>query len=241
MHNVLHNPSLLLPGILFPLMNFVAFTGGLSRLSHLEGFDFQPGYAGFQYVFVLLQSAAFGGVFTGFSVARDFEYGFARRLMLAASHRSGIIAGFALGAVFRWFTTIGLTTAAAFATGMSIHGNGIDLVGLFTLGLLVNSCGLLWACGVAMRFRTIQAGPLMQMPVFTLLFFSPVYVPLDLLRGWIHGIASANPITRLLEAGRSLLAGHPVEVLAAYGVAAGMIAVLALWALRGLRSAEHSV
>ena len=45
---------------------------------------------------MLLQSAAFGGVFTGFAVARDFEYGFARRLLLAAPRRSGIIAGYAL-------------------------------------------------------------------------------------------------------------------------------------------------
>ena len=70
LHNVLHNPSLLLPGILFPLLNFVAFFGGLSRLRHLPGFDYPPGYAGFQFSFVLLQSAAFGGVFTGASGSR---------------------------------------------------------------------------------------------------------------------------------------------------------------------------
>ena len=45
----------------------------------------------------------------------------------------------------------------------------------------------MWACGVAMRFRSVQAGPLMQTPVFMLLFLAPVYVPLDLLQGWIHG------------------------------------------------------
>ena len=89
LHNVLHNPSLLIPGIVFPLLNFVAFYGGLSRLRHLSGFDYAPGYAGFQFCFVLLQSAAFGGVFTGFGIARDFEYGFSRRLMLASPRRSG--------------------------------------------------------------------------------------------------------------------------------------------------------
>ena len=40
-----------------------------------------------------------------------------------------------------------------------------------------------------MRFRTIQAGPLMQMPVFLMLFFAPVYVPLDLLSGAMHTVA----------------------------------------------------
>ena len=75
--------------MIFPLFFFTAFAGGLSRVDNIPGFDFPNGYTAFQFVFVLLQSAAFGGVFTGFGVARDFEYGFARRLMLAAPKRSG--------------------------------------------------------------------------------------------------------------------------------------------------------
>ena len=63
---LLKNPSLFLPPMLFPLMNFTAFAGGLSQLRHVPGFDFTSGYTAFQFVFVLLQSAAFGGVFTGF-------------------------------------------------------------------------------------------------------------------------------------------------------------------------------
>jgi len=92
--------------------------------------------------------------------------------------------------------------------------------------------------GVAMTFRSIQAAPIMQTPVFLILFFAPVYVPLDLLRGWIHVVATANPVTRLLEACRSLLAGDPTEVGIAFGVAFGLIALFSLWALRGLRRAE---
>ena len=60
------NPSLFLPPMLFPLMNFIAFAGGLSRLRHVPGFEFEGGYTAFTFVFVLLQSAAFGGVFAGF-------------------------------------------------------------------------------------------------------------------------------------------------------------------------------
>ena len=99
LHNVFTTPSLLLPGLIFPLFFFTAFAGGLSRVDNIPGFDFPLGYTAFQFVFVLLQSAAFGGVFTGFGVARDFEYGFARRLLLAAPKRSGIIAGYALAAL----------------------------------------------------------------------------------------------------------------------------------------------
>src|SRR5205807_8885527 len=110
---LLKNPSLFVPPMLFPLMNFMAFAGGLSRLRHVPGFDFHGGYTAFQFVFVLLQSAAFGGVFMGINVARDFEYGFARRLLIAASHRSGLIVGYALAALFRWSLIAIVLTAIA--------------------------------------------------------------------------------------------------------------------------------
>jgi ABC-2 type transport system permease protein len=239
-HNVFRNPSLLVPSIVFPLFFFTAFAGGLSRVSDVPGFDFPPGYTAFQFVFVLLQSAAFGGVFTGFGIARDFEGGFARRLLLAAPHRSGSVLGYALAALVRWLLTASVLTAVALAAGMEVGGNGVDLFGLYTLALLVNVAGVLWASGVAMRVRSMQAGPLMQMPVFLTLFFAPVYVPLDLLDGWIHAVAKLNPATQLLESGRSFIAGDPSGVALAFGSALALALAFSLWALRGLRSAERA-
>jgi ABC-2 type transport system permease protein len=76
------------------------------------------------------------------------------------------------------------------------------------------------------------------MPVFTVLFLAPVYVPQELLKGWIASVAAVNPITPVLEAGRSLLAGEPEEVALAYLVALSLVAVFSVWAIRGLRRAE---
>jgi len=238
-HNVFTTPALFVPGLLFPLFFFTAFAGGLSRVSSIPGFDFPPGYTAFQFVFVLLQSAAFGGVFTGFGVARDFEYGFARRLMLAAPNRRGLIAGYAIAAIVRWSVTATILTVVALAAGMNIGGGGVDLFALYLLAVLVNITATLWATGVALRIRTMQAGPVMQMPVFLILFFAPVYVPLSLLEGWIHTVAVANPVTRLIEAVRSLLAGSPAHVGVGFLVAFGLIVLFGLWALQNLRHAEQ--
>lgn len=239
-HNFLHNPALLLPSLIFPLFFFTAFAGGLSRVGSIPGFHFSSGYTAFQYVFVLLQSAAFGGVFTGFSVARDYESNFARRLMLAAPDRRALIAGYALAAMVRALATWAVVTAVALLSGMRIGGDGVDLFGLYCLALLVNLAATLFAVGVAMRFRSIEAGPLMQTPVFLVLFMAPVYVPLDLLTGWVSGVASVNPATALVEAGRGLIAGEPTGVLLAFASAVGLVALFAAWALRGLRSAERA-
>jgi ABC-type multidrug transport system permease subunit len=146
--------------------------------------------------------------------------------------------GYAGAALVRWLVTAAVLTVVALLVGMNVGGDGVDLLGLYTLALLVNIAAVLWAAGVAMRLRTMQAGPVMQMPVFLVLFFAPVYVPLSLLQGWIHGLATVNPLTRVLEAGRGFLAGSPTEVGVAFAVALGLAALFSLWALRGLRSAE---
>lgn len=238
LYKMYSSPAIFLPTILFPLFFFTAFAGGLSRVRHVPGFDFRSGYTAFQFVFVLLQSAAFSGVFTGFGIARDFESGFMRRLLLAAPRRSGIILGYAAATTIRWLVTIAVVTVVALIARMQIGGNGIDLFGLYALGFLLNIAGTLWATGVAMRLRTQQSAPVMQMPVFILLFFAPVYVPLDLLQGWIHGVASVNPLTELLEAGRGFISGEPTRILAAFAISVGLGAGFALWAVRGLRKAE---
>lgn len=237
-HNFLTNPAFFLPALLFPLFFFVSFAGGLTAISNVPGFDFPSGYTAFQFVFVLLQSAAFGGVFTGFAMARDFESGFGRRYMLAAGRRSGIVAGYALAALFRSLVTWVVLTAVALAAGMQVDGGGVDVFGLYGLAVLVNVAATLWAAGVALRVRSIQGGPLMQFPTFLILFLAPVYVPLDLLSGWIHVVASVNPVTALLEAGRGLISGEPVLVAAAFAIAVALSLLFALWARGGLRSAE---
>ena len=185
------NPALIIPGLLFPMLFFAAFAGGLSDLNRIPGFDYAPGYTSFQYVFVLFQSSMFGGIFIGFAVARDFENGFARRLML-----------------------------------------------LYLLALSSNILGSLWALGIAFRFQSLSVTPFMQIPLFILLFLAPVYVPLQLLSGWIRHVADVNPATFLLEGGRALLAGSPGPILAAWLVVIIGGIVLGIWSLTGLRAAE---
>jgi ABC-2 type transport system permease protein len=121
---------------------------------------------------------------------------------------------------------------------MEVHGDGVDLFGLIVLALLVNIVATLWAAGVAMRLRTIQAGPAIQIPVFLVLFLAPVYVPLNLLSGWVEAVAKINPFTALVEGGRDLISGGEVRVWLVYGAVLGLLALFAVWGVRGLRRAE---
>jgi len=239
-HNTVVNPAIIVPSIIFPLFFLVAFAGGLSRISNVPNFHYRPGYTSFQFTFVFLQSAAFGGVFTGFAVARDFQSGFARRLLLAAPQRTGIIAGYVVGALVRWLIVGTVVTIAGLIAGMRVEGSAIELAGLFGLGLGMNFTAGLWSIGIAMFLRTEQAGPLIQMPVFVALFLAPVYVPLSLLTGWVHAVSTVNPVTPVMEAGRGLLAGSPVKVALSFVLLAAAALVLAGFARRGLGAAERA-
>jgi ABC-2 type transport system permease protein len=237
-HNTLANPAFLLPSLIFPLFFFTAFAGGLSGVRNVPGFDFPSGYTAFQFVFVLLQASAFGGVFTGFGIAADFERGFSRRLLLAAPNRLALLSGYALTALARATMTGTLLFAVALATGMQVGGNGVDVLALIALGYLIALAAAMFAAGVAMRLRTLQAGPAMQMPVFLLLFLAPVYVPLDLLAGWLHAVASVNPFTPLIETGRDFISGSSAPAGTTFLIAAALVAAFMWWAVRGLRRAE---
>lgn len=238
LHTYTRRPDLFIPSLVFPIVFFASFAGGLSALGSV--FEFPAGYTAFQFVFVMLQASMFSGLFTGFTVAFDFESGFARRLMLAAGDRRGILLGYALVALSRAAITLTVVTAVALITGMQMTGNGVDLVGLYGLATLLVLVGYGWAAGVAFRFRSIQAGPLMQTPVFLILFLAPVYVPLSLLKGWIHAVASVNPATAFLGAGRGLISGAHDHTALAFACAAGLILLFAFWALSGLGAAERS-
>ena len=230
-------PALILPSLIFPLFFFAAFAGGLSAVDQAPNFDY-PSYTTFQFVFVIVQSAIFGGVFTGFSIAADFEFGFARRMMLATRNRSAVVAGYALTALMRSLMVWTVVTVVAVLSGAEISGSGVDLFGLLVMALLLNFAATLFAAGVAMRLRTLQAAPLIQLPAFLIIMTAPVYVPRELIEGWVATAADVNPVTAIMEAGRNLIIGAPAETLLALGIVAGMIAVMAVWSIRGLRSAE---
>ena len=72
------------------------------------------------------------------------------------------------------------------------------------------------------------------------LFLAPVFVPLNLLRGWIEAVARLNPFTTILDAARGFLARDPTKALAAYAIGLTLVLAFALWALFGLRSAEKA-
>jgi ABC-2 type transport system permease protein len=238
----LARPVVSLIPMVMPLMFFATFAGGFSRLGEVPDFTryFDGSYTTYQFVFVWLQGSAFQGMFSGFGVARDYESGFARRLMLAAPNRYGILAGYLAATLFRSLIGAAIVFGVGLLAGAHFAGGVGQTAALVATGFALTSITALWASGVALRLRSIQAGPLMQMPIFVVIFLSPVFIPLALMTGWIKPPARVNPFTVFIEQGRNLITGADARGFLLLSVAVASLAVLTAWAVRGLRSAERA-
>ena len=134
-------------------------------------------------------------------------------MLLATRHRTAIIVGYAITAMVRVLVTWTVVTCVALARRHEgRRQRRRRRRPLHCSRSRVNVVALLFACGIALRLRTLQAGPLMQFPIFILLFLTPVYVPQALLAGWISHVAKVNPLTLVLNTNRDLLAGLSAEI-----------------------------
>lgn len=233
-------PANFIPTFLFPLVFFTAFAGGLGRVQDIPGFDYPAGYTSFIFIFSLIQTCTFGGLATGFTIAGDFESGFAQRLMLCVRSRFAILFGYLLSTFLRALFMCVVVTAVAKLVGMRVLGDPAELAALYALALGMSFVGTLWASGVMFRGRSAQIAPAMQMPMFVAIFLTPVYVPIELLGGWIEVVAQANPISYVMETMRGLLGGYADRPWLAVVCIGGLVTVLSAWAVRGVRSAERA-
>ena len=131
--------------------------------------------------------------------------------MLATPNRSALILGYWIVAFVRAAITLAIVTAIGLLAGMDMLGSATEIIGIYALAAIVNLAGALFAAGVALRFRSLQATPLMMVPTFLFLFLAPVYVPRDLLAGWVGAVSRYDPLTHVMESARDLLAGQPAD------------------------------
>ena len=229
-------PATFIPSLVMPVFFTVAFSGPFAALVNIPGFPTQE-ILDWVVPFTALQGCAFAGLTTGLGVARDLETGFYDRMLLSPAPRMSLLAGSLVAAVLRatialvLMIVVGLVAGAHFREGLV----GIAVLALAGLGLALVASA--WAIGLALRFKTMQAAPLMQMGVFLSIFLSTAQMPLELLTGWLADVARYNPLTKILALARQGFLGDVTLAVTGEGVVAlaGMFLVLGLFAYRGMR------
>jgi ABC-2 type transport system permease protein len=228
-------PSVFIPSLVMPLFILVATAGafrGIGALPALGG----ASYIAFTVPMAVIMGAGFAGVNSGLTLARDLESGFFDRLAASPTPRLALVAGPLLAAVARSVFTTTVVLIAGMIGGVSLPGVTDTLV-IYGLGMAFAALTSCWALGVALRTRSTQAAPLMQVVVFLSVFTSVAYAPREALGGWLRSVADWNPITFVLEAARGAeLSGAAwSEVRPALIAVGALLAVLGTFAVTGLR------
>jgi ABC-2 type transport system permease protein len=200
----LRQPAQFVPAGVFPLFLLAVNSAGFDAATKIPGFPTNS-YLTFALAVPFMQSALFGFLNAGTDVARDIESGFLNRVALTPISRAALLAGelfgiVAVGTAFgAVFLLVGLAAGASFEAG---------LAGVPVLLLLVIAITAAFGCiGIAAGARSGSSEAVQGLfPLFfAFFFFSSMAMPRDLIeQDWFQAIATANPVSYLIEGIRSL-------------------------------------
>ena len=183
-----------------------------------------------------LQAASFTGAATGVNLARDIEQGWFDRLLLSPTPRVVLLAGIVSSASLRALLPSGFLLAVSVVIGVHFPGVAATvLAALLVMGLAMAIS--FYAVILALRFRTQQAAPLMQIGGFIAVLFTTAYAPRANLTPWLRQIADINPVTHVLAGVRQGFIGQLnwSDTYPAVLSILGMLLVLGALAVRALR------
>jgi ABC-2 type transport system permease protein len=192
-------PAVFIPSLVMPLFILVATSGAFHGVGAAIGTN---SYLAFTLPFATIMGAGFAGINAGMTLARDIEGGFVDRLMSSPAPRLSLVAGPFTAAAMRSVFTTTVVLIAGGIGGLTPPGV-LGTVVIYVLAATFAMATACWSMGVALRARTVQSAPLMQLVVFILVFTSVAYAPRSLQTGWLRTVSDWNPVTRILEAGRA--------------------------------------
>ncbi|MBA2566203.1 MAG: ABC transporter permease [Thermoleophilaceae bacterium] len=237
LNELLRVPGAAIPGVLAPSLFMLGLTGVFGELTELQGFD-TDSFLSFILPVSLVQGATFAGAATGVNLARDIEIGWFDRLLAAPVPRPALLAGIVLSASLR--SLLPITGVLVLGLALGANWPGIDgLLVAVGLGFAFASVAASWTVGLALRFKTQAAAPLMQASMFVAVLFTTSYAPQEVLTGWLATVARYNPVTRVVEGVRQGFVGEVTwsETWPALAVLVVLLALMVAFALRGLRHA----
>ncbi|NRQ40398.1 ABC transporter permease [Nonomuraea sp. NN258] len=206
MLKIKHVPEQLFDVTAFPIMMTLLFTflfGGALAGSPTEYLQYLlPG--------IMVTSVVMITMYTGVEVNKDIEKGVFDRFRTLPIWRPSTMVGYLLGDVLRYLLASTVILAVGLILGFRPAGGVLGVLGGMAL-LLAFSFAFSWVWtmfGLLLRSEKSVMGVSMLV-LFPLTFLSNVYVNPETMPEWLQMFVNVNPITRLVAAVRSLMAGTP--------------------------------
>jgi ABC-2 type transport system permease protein len=229
-------PANVIGSLAFPMALLAVNSGGLEAATNLRGFP-TDSFVAFALAVPFIQGALFSTINAGADLAKDIQTGFLNRLSLTPMRGSALLAGQLLGVMVVGVFQAVVYLAVGLAAGVEIEaGVAGALLLLLLAGIIALGFGAIGTF-IALRTGSGEAVQSFFPALFVFLFISSMNQPRNLIDiEWFRIAATANPVSYLIEAVRSLIiSGWDGEALALGFGFAVLISVVALaassWAL----------
>ena len=210
--------------LIFPMLLLAVNAGGLKAETNLPGFP-TDSFLAFALAVPFVQGALLATVNANVEFARDIQTGFLNRLaltpvrglVLLVGQLGGLLTIALIQAVF--YLVVAVAFGVRLETGFA--GAGLLLVLEAMIALAFASFGS-WA---ALRTGSTEAVQGLFPVFFVFLFLSSMNIPRNLIETtWFRWVATANPVSYLIEAVRSLVIAdwHWQTIGLGFAVAAGL-------------------
>jgi ABC-2 type transport system permease protein len=233
----LRQPANVVAPLLFPMLLLAVNSGGLEAETNLPGFP-TDSFLAFALAVPFIQGALFATMNAGTDLARDIQTGFLNRLSLTPMRGIAVLAGQLGGAVVLGLVPAAVYLAVGLAVGVRPASGVLGVLVLFVFAVFVTLAFGALGTFAALRTGSGEAVQSLFPAFFVFLFISSMNIPRNLIeQTWFRDLATANPVSYLLECVRSLIiTGWDAEALAlGFGIT-GAITIVALslstWALR---------
>jgi ABC-2 type transport system permease protein len=228
----------IVPSFIFPLILLAVNVGGLRSAAEIPGFP-ADSYLDFALAFTFMQGALFATTNAGTDLARDIQTGFLDRLALTPMRNAALLLGQLAGVIALALVQATLYLTVGLIAGVRPESGVLGVFVIVFLGVLI-ALGF-GAIGAFLALRTGSGEAIQALfPLFfVFLFMSSMNLPRNLIEiDWFRTVATANPVSYLIEGIRSLIVtGWDAQALAlGFGLAGALVAVglaAASLALRG--------
>jgi len=201
---VLRDPTELLTRAIQPLLWLLVFGQVLARTRAIPTGSLS--YLDFLAPGILAQSALFSAIFYGIAVIWERDLGVVHKLLVSPASRGALVTGKAIAGGLRALVQAIIVYLVSAALGVHLRLEPLAILGvIFTVVIgsaLFATFSLVIACLVRTRERFMGIGQVMTMPLF---FASSAVYPVALMPAWLQGVATANPLTYMVDLIRSLM------------------------------------
>ena len=198
-------PANVIAPLVFPLVLLALNSNGLQSATRIPGFP-TDSFLSFFLPFTFIQGALFAALTAGTDLARDIDTGFLNRLALTPLHGTALLLGQLGGALSQALIQSLIYLGIGMMLGVHVVSGAGGIVLLVLLALTISAA--FGSVGIWIALRTgsgeaVQA----QFPVlFFLIILSSMNLPRNLIEtDWFRAVATANPVSYMIEGLRSLI------------------------------------